>query len=272
MDNDVVAAYLARIGAAPVPEPTEAALRELCERHVRSVPFENLGIHLGEPLSLDEDALVDKIVWRRRGGFRFELNGVFALLLTALGYRVTLLGARVFPFQDGSAVRPPLDHLALRVDLAQPWLVDVGFGRHARHPLRLTERGDQIDPAGRFELRPHGSSGDVDVLRDGVPAYRIEDRPRTLADFRAAWRYQQTSRDSVFTRILICSLPVPGGRVTLYGQLLIRTVGDERTEEHLSESDTLTAYKEIFGIELDRLPRMPLTGTRPGEPVRTVRT
>lgn len=226
MDNDVVAAYLARIGAAPVPEPTESALRELCERHVRSVPFENLGIHLGEPRSLDEDALVDKIVRRGRGGLCFELNGLFALLLTALGYRVTLLGARVFPFQDGSTVRPSPDHVALRVDLARPWLVDVGFGPHASHPLRLTERGDQTDPAGRFELRPHGSSGDVDLLRDGIPAYRIEDRPRTLADFRAACRYQQTSRESVFTRLLICSLPLPRGHVTLYGQLLIRTVGD----------------------------------------------
>lgn len=269
MDNDVVAAYLARIGASAA-EPTEAALHELCERHARTVPFENLSVDLGEPVTLTEDALVDKIVRRRRGGFCYELNGLFAELLVALGYRVTRMAARVF--QDGLVVGPPFDHLTLRVDLDEPWLVDVGFGRHAIYPLRLNEPGDQLDPAGRFQLRPHGSAGDLDLLRDGTRAYRIEDRPRSLADFRATCWYQQTSPDSMFTRILICSLPVDSGRVTLYGQLLIRTNGDDRTEEHLTESDTLTAYREIFGIELDRLPRLPVNGTRPGAPAPTART
>ncbi|HEX5405901.1 MAG TPA: arylamine N-acetyltransferase [Pseudonocardiaceae bacterium] len=254
MDKTTAAAYLARIGAQPdaVLTPDAATLRDLCVQHIRTVPFENLDIHLGARITLTEEALVAKIVNRRRGGFCYELNGLFAALLTTLGYQVTVLSARVF--DDDDAVGPPLDHMALRVDLARPWLVDVGFGRHAVHPLRLDEPGDQHDPGGVFALRPTGEFGDVDVLRDGAPVYRLEDRPRSLADFEAMCWYQQTSPDSTFTKQVICSVLRPEGRVTLSGLRLIRTTPDGRVEKHLTEAAALAAYRDIFGLTLDRLP------------------
>ena len=109
MDDATADAYLDRIGATREP-PSAAALAALMGRHLTTVPFENLSIHLGERISLDEAALVDKIVARRRGGFCYELNGAFALLLRHLGYEVTMLAARVY----GDAGPGPLfDHLAL---------------------------------------------------------------------------------------------------------------------------------------------------------------
>ena len=95
MQRADVDAYLARIGAARPERPSTEALQVLHAAHLRSVPFENLSIHLGEPVILDESALLDKIVGRRRGGFCYELNGLFAALLTALGFDVTLLAGRV---------------------------------------------------------------------------------------------------------------------------------------------------------------------------------
>src|ERR1043165_756885 len=110
-----LAAYLARIG---VPGPAGAdpdALRRLHRAHLAAVPFENLSIHLGEPISLAEDDLLDKIVARRRGGFCYELNGAFALLLESRGAQVTRAAARVY---DGEGrLGPPFDHLALVVRL-----------------------------------------------------------------------------------------------------------------------------------------------------------
>jgi N-hydroxyarylamine O-acetyltransferase len=250
MDENTAAAYLARIGARPG-APDLSALRELCALHVATVPFENLDIHLGNRIVLTEDALVAKIVHRRRGGFCYELNGLFAELLTTLGYRVTRLAASVF--EDG-VLGPPLDHLALRVDLAQPWLVDVGFGRHAVYPLRLASLDDQPDPEGVFRIRPVGDFGDVDVLHDGEPVYRLENRPRPLADFGPMCWYQQTSPDSGFTKRSTCSIRQPDGRVTLSGRRLIRTTADGRVEQELTESATMAAYRDIFGFELDRLP------------------
>jgi len=77
MDEQAVTAYLQRIGAERPPVLDGRALGALHRAHLLAVPFENLSIHLAEPISLDQDALVDKIVTRRRGGFCYELNGAF---------------------------------------------------------------------------------------------------------------------------------------------------------------------------------------------------
>src|ERR1700689_4895164 len=161
--------YLARIGVARPLSPDLQALRDLQAAHLLAVPFENLSIHLGEPIVLDQADLVAKVVRMRRGGFCYELNGAFAGLLTALGVRVTLLSARVFG--AGEQPGPPFDHMTLRVDLAEPWLSDVGFGRFARQPLQLGFRGDQPDPDGTFRVAGSPTRhGDFDVFHDGEPA------------------------------------------------------------------------------------------------------
>src|SRR5262245_26638485 len=96
MDPDVIERYLDRIGAW-LPSAVHAPpLRELHRLHLEAVPFETLAIHLGEGIVLSEDALVDKIVRRGRGGFCYELNGLFAALLGSLGFAVTMHAASVF--------------------------------------------------------------------------------------------------------------------------------------------------------------------------------
>lgn len=254
MDEETVWRYLRRIGAPAPGEPTAEALRELHLRHLRAVPFENLGIHLGEPVVLEVDALADKIIERGRGGFCYELNGLFAELLSALGFPVTLLSARVHG-TDG--VSPPFDHLVLRVDLDERYLVDVGFGAHSSYPLRLDWPEPQADPAGEF-LVVDAYEGDVDVLMDGTPQYRVESRARELADFGPTCWWQQTSPDSHFTQSLTCSLLTPTGRVTLSGNRLITTTGGERAETTLPDDAAVReAYRSHFGIELERLPTPP---------------
>ena len=215
------------------------------------MPFENLSIHLGEDVVLEDDALVDKVVGRHRGGFCYELNGAFAALLRDLGHDVELLAARAH-HGDGR-LGPPYDHLALRVD--GTWLADVGFGRFAVEPLRLdTDGEDQADPGGTFRL-VGTPEGDVDVLHDGVPQYRLELRPRQLGDFEATAWWHRTSPDSHFTQSLVCSRLTDTGRVTLSDHLLVRTVGGERTERTLETDDeVLAVYRDEFGINLPAAP------------------
>ncbi|MYQ40162.1 MULTISPECIES: arylamine N-acetyltransferase [unclassified Streptomyces] len=257
-------AYLERIGAARPSRADAAALRELQVRHLMAVPFENLSIHLGEDIVLEEAKLVDKIVTRRRGGFCYELNGAFAALLRALGFRVTLLQARVFG--DGGRLGIPYDHVALRVetdDGTGPWLADVGFGDHALHPIELETRTEQVDPCGRFRLR-EAPQGDLDLLRDGSRQFRLDLRPRVPADFRAGAWYHRTSPDSHFSRSLICSRRTEDGRVTLRGRTLITTVRGERHETELGDdTEVLAAYRDHFGLVLGHPPtvRAPLTFT-----------
>lgn len=250
----MVDAYLARIGAVRPANPDAAALRDLQVRHLRTVPFENLSIHLREEIRLEQPALVAKVVERRRGGFCYELNGAFAALLTALGYRVTMLAARVL--LDPARVGPLFDHLALRVDLAEPWLVDVGFGSFCRYPLRLDERGDQPDPDGTFRVVER-EYGDLEVLQDGKPQYRLEARPRVLADFEPTCWWHRTSPASGFTRSITCSRLTGDGRITLSGNRLIQTVHGSRKEETLgSDAEVLAAYRAHFGIALHRVPQV----------------
>lgn len=250
-----VDAYLERIGATRPARADAAALRELQLRHLMTVPFENLSIHLGQDIVLEEEKLVDKIVTDRRGGFCYELNGAFAVLLRELGFRVTPLQARVFG--DGGRLGIPYDHVALRVgtdDGTGPWLADVGFGDHALHPLELEARTEQDDPCGRFRLR-EAPQGDLDLLRDGSRQFRLDLRPRVLSDFRAGSWYHRTSPDSHFARSLICSRRTADGRVTLRGHTLITTVRGERHETELNDdAEVLAAYRDHFGLALTRLP------------------
>ncbi|MFB9728900.1 arylamine N-acetyltransferase family protein [Haloechinothrix salitolerans] len=251
MDDTQIDAYLARIGARRPTAPTPEVLHELHERHLDTVPFENLSIHIGEPIRLDADALHDKIVHRRRGGFCYELNGAFAMLLRALGFDVSPLSAKVY--RDDDTLGPPFDHMALRVG---EWLVDVGFGRHTRHPLRLASEAPQHDPEGVFRLaaRP---DGDVDIYANEKPVYRLELRPRELSDFVPTCWWQSTSSDSHFTRSVTCSLPTASGRVTLSGDRLIETIDGERKETTLSDdAEILATYRSRFGIHLDQVPRV----------------
>ncbi|MFJ4104516.1 arylamine N-acetyltransferase family protein [Amycolatopsis japonica] len=247
-----VAAYLDRLGLDRPAAADVAALRTLQERHLAVVPFENLSIHLGEPIVLDAEALFDKVVRRRRGGFCYELNGLFAALLGELGFDVALQAAKVFR-PDGTLGRP-FDHAVVRVELEEPWLADVGFGRFSRFPLRLSATEAQADPDGEFLVldAPHG---DIDVLQDGKPQYRIERRPRALDEFVPTAFWQATSPDSHFTQGPTCSLPTKHGRVTLAGDKLIVTTYGVRTETRLSgDQEILAAYRKEFGIELDRVP------------------
>ncbi|MFD9302932.1 arylamine N-acetyltransferase [Streptomyces sp. NPDC060048] len=265
LDSARTDAYLRRLGAARPARPTAASLRELHLRHLHTVPFENLSIHLGEDIVLTRDAVFDKIVTVGRGGICYELNAGFAELLGALGHRVELLQARVYG-KDG-ALSIPYDHLALRVD--GRWLADVGFGDHSAYPLDLDEPGEQRDPGGVFLVRPagddaHGTNdevggggGDLEVLRDGVPAYRLETRPRALADFLTGAWWHRTSPESGFTRGPVCSrLTEDGGRITLKDHTFITTSaeGDRAEEELATDEEVRAVYRAEFGIELDRLP------------------
>src|SRR5215467_8747035 len=257
MDHQTVAAYLNRAGVTGPTAGDAAGLRTLHHAHQLTVPFENLSIHLAEPISLDERDLIDKIVRRRRGGFCYELNGAFALLLEALGAHVSRVAARVYG-EEG--LSPPFDHLALIVrpaDGGGPWLADVGFGSHSDYPLLLEARDDQDDPAGRFRLAD-AEAGDIDVLKDGKPEYRLETRERSLADCVPTCWFQQTSPLSHFTRSTICSRLTPGGPVSISGRMLIQTQDGTRTEQQLDTDDELlAAYQDHFGIALRRVPEDP---------------
>jgi len=264
LSADEITAYLARIGVtspASALKPDIDTLNMLHRAHVLTIPFENLSVHLpGEEISLELNALATKIVRRRRGGFCYELNGLFAALLETIGFGVERMAARTYSAELGTFTNNPLDHLALRVTDAAGgvWLADVGFGKHSELPLRYGERNEQHDPFGTLQI-VETADGLLDVLLDGAPQYRVDPRALALADFEMGRWYQVTSPASLFRRSLICSLPTPDGRVTLNGRKLITTDADGRREQILKkDAELLAAYRDLFGIELAVLPALPM--------------
>jgi N-hydroxyarylamine O-acetyltransferase len=262
VDDKLADEYLGRIGCPHVSGADDETLRSLHRAHQMSVPFENLSIHLGEPIRLTEGDLLAKVVTRRRGGFCYELNGAFALLLSTLGFEVERVAARVY---GGGSLGPPFDHMALVVRTADgtgPWLADVGFGAHSTYPLLLEDPAEQRDPAGPFQV-VQAPDGDLAVLKGSEPQYRLERRVRSIEDFVPTCWWQQTAPESHFRAGLICSVLTGDGRISLSGRTLITTSNGSRTEVELADdAAVLAAYRDHFGIALDRVPELVTTGDR----------
>jgi N-hydroxyarylamine O-acetyltransferase len=246
-----IAAYLERIHYHGPTAPTAETLYELHRAHMLAVPFENLDIHLGREIVLDDERLYDKVVARRRGGFCYELNGAFGGLLRELGFNVKKLAAGVAR-ADGS-FGPPFDHMALLVELDERWLADVGFGDGFREPLRLDQEGEQAQAFGAYRVRRDGEQCILERRKadEWQPQYRFTLQTYEFSDYAEMCRYHQTSPESPFTQRRTCSLATVDGRVTLTNERLITTTGDERRERELtSESEMAAVLYDRFGVVL----------------------
>jgi N-hydroxyarylamine O-acetyltransferase len=223
--------YLQRIGYRGSTAPTHETLVALERAHMLAVPFENLDIHRGRRLVLDRGANFAKIVERRRGGWCYELNGMFSWLLESLGYDVTLIGSRVE--WDGGHSRD-LAHVLMLVQLDQTYLVDVGFGYGSVGVVPLAQ-----------------AAGGVIPHADGLRVV-FSQEPRELADFTEMCEFQQTSPGSNFVRTRVCSKALPGGYLRLRELVLTESHGDEETTRELSgEDEWQDVLRERFGVELE---------------------
>jgi N-hydroxyarylamine O-acetyltransferase len=248
--------YLARIQYAQPLKPDAQTLQGLQLAHMLHVPFENLDIGRKRPIVLTEDALWEKIIVQKRGGFCYELNGLFARLLTEIGFDITYLNARVFKPEGKLGI--DFGHLALLVKIPrQPghWLVDVGFGDSFTKPLRFDEPGEQIQGLRSYRLE-QTADGYITWQKnyDGIwqRQYFFGLTPRSFPiDYESACLYHQTSSLSSFTRGNIISQATPGGRVSLEDGRLILTKNGQRSERPVADKGEYESLlKEYFDITL----------------------
>jgi len=262
MDAD---SYLARLGTERPSRMDADALARLQVAHLLAVPFENLDIWHGTPIALDLEAIFEKVVRKRRGGFCYELNGLFAWLLAELGFRTTMLSARVVGGSHGE-LGAEFDHLILRIDLETPWLADVGFGDSFRTPMPLRADSDFVDPLGRtYRLELRGDSWDLrervdassERLHASAPLDGEEWRtllkfsltPRKLSDFEPMCRWQQIE-SPFFTQHRFCTIATADGRRTLMDDRLIVRSGTQRDESRIDEREVLELLRALFGVRL----------------------
>src|SRR5690554_4349646 len=142
--------YLNRINYKGPLIPNLALLNTLQKNHLLNIPFENLDIHYGVPIELDMDKIFQKVVKKGRGGFCYELNGLFHHLLSAIGFNAKIISARVYDRKKGIYGKE-FDHLAIIVMLEnKEYLVDVGFGEFTFYPLTIEPGTIQSDPRGNY--------------------------------------------------------------------------------------------------------------------------
>jgi N-hydroxyarylamine O-acetyltransferase len=250
-------AYLTRIRYFEPIKPDAQTLHGLQLAHLRSVPFENLDIGVGRRILLDEGSLWNKIVLNGRGGFCYEVNGLFAGLLKEIGYNVTYLNARDYHEEDDT-FGIDFDNLTLLVRVPNEstrWLVDVGWGDTFTQPLELdnTEwqeqglRAYRLEPFREgYQLWQRGFNGEIerqyyfDLATHQFPA-----------EYEATCQYHQTSPESIFTRKRVISRLTEYGRVTLDNHRLIITTNGKRSEHPCdNEEDFHKLLKEHFGFSL----------------------
>lgn len=192
--------YLERIGYRSRPEPTLEALAGLHRAHLHSVPFEALDPLLGTEVTVEPADAYRKVVEVGRGGYCFELNGLFGWLLEELGYDVTLLAAR--PMSRDGSLAPPYAHMALLVQLERRWLADVGFGfPFIVEPLELDLRSVQAQDGMRFQIREDGEELAAEqVETEDTNAYRFTLEPQARESFRGMCHRFSTTPESTFVR------------------------------------------------------------------------
>ncbi|ELZ31388.1 arylamine n-acetyltransferase [Halogeometricum pallidum JCM 14848] len=251
--------YLERIGLsrAEVDPPREASLARLQRAHVTSVPFETFSIN-GDPysersgagVSLSLAALYDKIVTRRRGGFCFELNGLFGWLLAELGFEVTRLAGRMV-----NAIELPANHHPLLVGGEEPSLVDVGMGPPMlREPLGLGDSASPDEAGVRWRIDESDRPDAEWILRYRPPDEDWQDRyvfdttPRSLEYFAATCEYLQSAPESGFTGSPVVTMATPDGHKKLKLERFSVTAGSETTETAVTADTFHALLRDEFGI------------------------
>ena len=223
-------------------------LRILQRAHLLQVPFENLDIHWKKPIILDAEKFYAKIVNERRGGFCYELNGLFNELLNELGFPSRIISARVA--QDNGEFSREYDHLAILTSVeGEDFLVDAGFGSFAAEPLKFVLDVEQRDANGAFMIRKFDADYFEVVKKDGENwrgEYIFKNQKRDLAEFTEMCDFHQTSPESHFTRGKVCSIMLENGRKTLTDKKFIETDGDEKSEIDI---DSEEIFNEILTRE-----------------------
>ncbi|MDQ0427345.1 N-hydroxyarylamine O-acetyltransferase [Planomicrobium stackebrandtii] len=245
--------YLQRFKASTIQENYLQNLAELQSLHMQNIPFENLDVIRKTPIYLNLESIYEKIVNQQRGGYCYELNGLFHWLLDELGFEAKLISATVQK-PDGTWSKSDT-HAAILVELDTLYLVDAGFGDSTISPIPVGgER--HTDHSGTYRVQ---QVDDVyyDLIRENDETekvlYRFSTEEKQLADFHEGCIFNQVSKDSPFTHDDLVTRATAQGRITLSGSQLTRSENGHKEKTELSAEEKKQVLKDEFGIDQDAL-------------------
>lgn len=251
-------AYFDRVDYRGAPDPNLDVLQALVTAHTRHIPFENIDPFTGVPVAdLSPEALSDKLIHRRRGGYCYEQNGLMGYVLAELGYQVRRLAGRVVWMRPPSAPTSAQTHTVLAVTFpgcAGPYLVDVGFGGQTpTSPLRLLTGGIQqtTHEPYRLEDRGDGLVLQAQVRDEWQSLYEFTTHTTPPIDLEVGSWYVSTHPSSHFVTDLMVAAVTDDGRANLSGRNLTihRADGSEKIVLD-GAAAVVDAVTQRFGIDV----------------------
>lgn len=250
-------AYFSRLGWTGPAEVSIDTLRALHLLHNGAIPFENMDVLLHREILLDEQALEEKLLHGRRGGYCFEQNGLFERALKEVGFEVRSLLGRVV--LSGPQQMPPLTHRVLLVTLnGEAWLADVGFGSQTlTAPIRLNENDIQSTPHGTYRLQREGDDWILEFQHHDrwQPMYRFDLVQRYFSDYQMGNFWSANWPASHFRHHLIYSLHLAdGSKLTLNNFLFTHWTRDGEVAEQMTLPDVQSLRDLLatrFGVAVD---------------------
>jgi len=248
-------AYFDRIGFSSEARADRETLEALVAAHTATIPFENLNPFLGLPVSLSPDALVDKLVRHRRGGYCYEQNGLFSHVLETVGFDFTPLAARVLWMQSDDAVTPRTHKLLLVNLLEGLVLADVGFGGAVcTGVLDLVPELAQSTPHERFRLVEVNGlwRQQIEIGGEWRATYQFDLTPQLSVDDELGNWWTSANPASHFTFSLVAARSPAGRRHALRNfDYSIHVSGSESEKRRLgSPGEVCTVLESDFGIAI----------------------
>ena len=237
--------YLSRIGYEGSVANDTATLEKLVAKQLQSIPFENTEVQGGQIPSLVSEDIYTKTVTNRRGGYCYEINGLFAMALTAIGFEWYFTGARPMFYPT----RRPKTHMVVIVRCkGVDYLCDTGFGGYAlRAPMEIKE-GEITQEGDRFRLELLGGEYVLSSLVQGEwqRQYGFALQPQEWIEFSLANYFNATHPDTIFTQKKLAVMQTPTGRKILVNNEL-KLIENGKLE--ILKVDYETAIKKYFGLE-----------------------
>jgi len=252
-------AYFARIGYDGPRQATLKVLRAIHQKHPDAIAFENIDVLLGKPISLDPADIDAKLIGAGRGGYCYEQNGLLKRVLTALGFEVTGLMARVFWMAPIDAPPRPRSHMVLGVRVPGDdtvWLADVGFGGCVlTAPLRLFSDEVQATPNGDFRILPVAELGgerlvQADLSGKWSATYQVAAGAWADQDYEQANFYTYAHPSSHFTWSLTAGRVTPAARYALKNNRLTHrdATGALVEQRDLSVDELEATLRDVLGL------------------------
>ena len=246
-------AYLQRINYEGEKTPTVDTLKSIHHAQLYTIPFENFDIQLGRAINLDPEAIFEKLVQKKRGGYCFELNGIFLMALKTLGFDVRALLGRVHITGTPTGRGHQIELVTIN---GRQWIADVGFGGDTpRAPIPLELNQPTIHGGQKIRLVDAGHFGimlQTEKDDEWIDLYSFDLSHVFPADIDYGNHFTSTHPSSLFVFARVAALPVENGVFTLFNNTLKKVVAGREIVQELAEGQAyLDALKNRFGIELD---------------------